>query len=230
MSDETIPAVCTCSSNLMSIHDCAVHGAGLPCSPGCPVHGQTESLRPRPIKGATVTSDDPTPDLLDLMAEALTATFKGHEARRFQALAANRVLAERMWPPVKAALDQRDASLAESRTARDSLRNRIRELERANTSFQEINTIRTAERDQLKATVARVRKAADQLDRLRAAAESDKTSNPGLAAGLYADAYEHAVQQIRDALDVLPEDLAFAQSDLPAVRAFAANLDPRRER
>lgn len=33
-------ATCTCSSNLMSIHDCAVHGAGLPCSTGCPIHGQ----------------------------------------------------------------------------------------------------------------------------------------------------------------------------------------------
>jgi hypothetical protein len=74
-------------------------------------------------------SDDATPDLRDLMAEALTTTFTGHPQRRFQALAANRVLAERMWPPVKAALDERDASLAESRTARDSLRNRIRELE-----------------------------------------------------------------------------------------------------
>jgi hypothetical protein len=34
------PAVCTCSSNLMSIHDCAVHGATLECSPGCRIHGQ----------------------------------------------------------------------------------------------------------------------------------------------------------------------------------------------
>lgn len=76
-------------------------------------------------------SDDTTPDLLDLMAEALTVSFTGHPQRRFQALAANRVLAERMWPPVQAALDQRDASLAKSRAGCDSLRNRIRELEQA---------------------------------------------------------------------------------------------------
>jgi len=58
-------------------------------------------------------SDDtaPAPDLRDLMAEALTVSFTGHPQRRFQALAANRVLADRMWPPVQAALDQRDAEI-----------------------------------------------------------------------------------------------------------------------
>jgi hypothetical protein len=54
-------------------------------------------------------SDNPTPDLLDLMAEAMTTHFAGHPQRRHQALAANRVIAERMWPPVQAAVDERDA-------------------------------------------------------------------------------------------------------------------------
>lgn len=57
----------------------------------------------------------PAPDLLDLMAEAMTATFTGHPQRRAQALAANRVIAERMWPPVQSALDERDAEIKQLR-------------------------------------------------------------------------------------------------------------------
>lgn len=166
-------------------------------------------------------SDETAPSLREQIIKALTGE---HYRRSRQGILASpeihsTAMADAALAVVQPELDQvlvdletakgwRDAVITE----RDLIRREAADLRRANTSFQEINTIRTAERDQLKAAVARVKALA--------------TTWAALAPGDdWAD----------NATDTVTADCgrailaALDRSDLPAVREFAAQHDPRKE-
>lgn len=165
--------------------------------------------------GLAVDRENPKPKEMYTLVVQRAGGLTPHEARQRAEAERDQALVD-----LETAKGWRDAVIVE----RDLLRREAADYRRANTSFQEINTIRTKERDELNATIAKVR-----------ALHAPHKLGHCIGCGM-AEAYPCATTALLDGteherLTLLRRVAALDQGhdDLPAVREFAADFDPRGE-